>query len=152
MFMDAFYCRVREERRYVTKAAYVVLDVTMNGRKDILEVWIGAHGNSKFWLNMLNNLKSSVCFGCISVLHKWPVLDDAGYRGVFPKGRLQRCIVRQVRSSTRYVRYKEIKKVIADLKKIYSFVTLEETKKHLQSFVETWRKQRPSCVKSWEEN
>ena len=71
---------------------------------------------------------------------------------VFPKGRLQRCIVRQVRSSTRYVRYKEIKKVIADLKKIYSFVTLEETEKNLQSFVETWRKQRPSCVKSWEEN
>ncbi len=71
---------------------------------------------------------------------------------VFPKSRLQRCIVHQVRSSTRYVSYKDIKKVVADLKKIYGAVTLEEAEKNLQTFAETWRKQYPSCVKSWEEN
>ena len=71
---------------------------------------------------------------------------------VFPKSRLQRCIVHQVRSSTRYVSYKDIKKVVADLKKIYSAVTLEEAEKNLQAFAEAWRKQYPSCVKSWEEN
>ena len=53
---------------------------------------------------------------------------------VFPKSRLQRCIVHQVRSSTRYVSYKDIKKVVADLKKIYSAVTLEEAEKNLQAF------------------
>lgn len=71
---------------------------------------------------------------------------------VFPKSRLQRCIVHQVRSSTRYVSYKDIKKVVADLKKIYGAVTLEEAEKNLQTFAETWRRQYPSCAKSWEEN
>lgn len=58
MFMDAIHYKVREDRRYVTKAAYVALGVTMDGRKDILGVWIGEHENSKFWLNVLNDLKS----------------------------------------------------------------------------------------------
>lgn len=58
MFMDAIHYKVREDRRYVTKAAYVVLGVTMDGQKDILGVWIGEHENSKFWLNVLNDLKS----------------------------------------------------------------------------------------------
>ena len=85
VFMDAIHYKVREDRRYVTKAAYVVLGVTMDGRKDILGVWIGEHENSKFWLNVLNDLKSRGVFGCISVLHRRPVWDDAGYRAVFPK-------------------------------------------------------------------
>ena len=85
VFMDAIHYKVREDRRYVTKAAYVVLGVTMDGRKDILGVWIGEHENSKFWLNVLNDLKKQGRFGCISVLHRRPVWDDAGYRGCLPQ-------------------------------------------------------------------
>ena len=58
MFMDAIHYKVKEDHRYITKAAYVVLGVTMDGRKDILGVWIGEHESSKFWLNVLNDLKS----------------------------------------------------------------------------------------------
>jgi len=58
IFMDAIHYKIRENHRYVTKAAYVVLGITMDGRKDILGVWIGEHESSKFWLNVLNNLKS----------------------------------------------------------------------------------------------
>ena len=58
IFMDAIHYKVREDHRYVTKAAYVVLGITMDGRKDILGVWIGEHESSKFWLNVLNDLKS----------------------------------------------------------------------------------------------
>ena len=58
VFMDAIHYKVKEDHRYVTKAAYVVLGITMDGRKDILGVWIGEHENSKFWLNVLNDLKS----------------------------------------------------------------------------------------------
>ena len=130
----------------------MVLGVTMDGRKDILGVWIGEHENSKFWLNVLNDLKSR------GVLDVYLFCTDGlcgmmqAIEAVFPKSRLQRCIVHQVRSSTRYVSYKDIKKVVADLKKIYGAVTLEEAEKNLQAFAETWRKQYPSCVKSWEEN
>ena len=58
VFMDAIHYKVKEEHRYVTKAAYAVLGITMDGRKDILGVWIGEHESSKFWLNVLNDLKS----------------------------------------------------------------------------------------------
>jgi len=58
IFMDAIHYKVKEDHRYMTKAAYVVLGITMDGRKDILGVWIGEHESSKFWLHVLNELKS----------------------------------------------------------------------------------------------
>ena len=73
-------------------------------------------------------------------------------QAVYPQSRLQRCIVHQIRSSTRFVSWKDIKQVAADLKKIYTSVTLEEAEENLLQFGEKWRKQYPSCVKSWEEN
>ena len=152
IFMDAIHYKVKEDHRYVTKAAYVVLGITMDGRKDILGVWIGEHESSKFWLNVLNDLKSR------GVLEVYLFCTDGlcgmmeAIQAVYPKSRLQRCIVHQIRSSTKYVSYKDIKKVVADLKKIYTAVTLDEAEENLRIFGNTWRKQYPSCVKSWEDN
>ncbi len=152
IFMNAIHYKVREEHRYVTKAAYVVLGITMDGRKDILGVWIGEHESSTFWLNVLNDLKSR------GVLDVYLFCTDGlcgmleAIQAVYPKSRLQRCIVHQVRSSTRFVSWKDIKQVVADLKKIYTAVTLDEAEENLLQFSEKWRKQYPSCVKSWEEN
>lgn len=73
-------------------------------------------------------------------------------QAVYPYSRLQRCIVHQIRASTRFVNYKDIKQVISDLKKIYTAVTLDEAEENLLQFGEKWRKQYPSCVKSWEDN
>ena len=152
IFMDAIHYKVKEDHRYVTKAAYVVLGITMDGRKDILGVWIGEHESSKFWLNVLNDLKSR------GVLEVYLFCTDGlcgmmqAIQAVYPKSRLQRCIVHQIRSSTRYVSYKDIKQVTADLKKVYSSVPLEEAEHNLGLFAEKWRRQYPSCVKSWEEN
>ena len=152
VFMDAIHYKVKEEHRYVTKAAYVVLGITMDGRKDILGVWIGEHESSKFWLNVLNELKSrgvmDVYLFCTDGLCGMMQAIEA----VFPNSRLQRCIVHQIRSSTRYISYKDIKQVVADLKKIYKAVTLDEAEENLLAFSERWRGQYPSCVKSWEEN
>ena len=152
VFMDAIHYKVKEDHRYVTKAAYVVLGITMEGQKDILGVWIGEHESSKFWLNVLNELKSrgvqEVYLFCTDGLCGMMQAIEA----VFPHSRLQRCIVHQVRASTRYVSYKDIRQVTTDLKKIYQAVTLDEAEDHLLAFGERWRKQYPSCVKSWEEN
>ena len=152
IFMDAIHYKVREDHRYVTKAAYVVLGITMDGRKDILGVWIGAHESSKFWLNVLNDLKSR------GVMDVYLFCTDGlcgmmeAIRAVYPQSRLQRCIVHQIRSSTRFVSWKDIKQVVADLKKIYTSVTLDEAEENMLQFSEKWRNQYPSCVKSWEEN
>ena len=152
VFLDAIHYKVKENHQYQTKAAYVVLGITMDGTKDILGVWIGEHESSKFWLSVLNDLKSR------GVLDVYLFCTDGlcgmmqAIQAVYPNSRLQRCIVHQIRSSTRFVSWKDIKKVVADLKKIYTAVTLEEAEYALLQFGETWRKQYPSCVKSWEEN
>ena len=152
IFMDAIHYKVKEDHRYVTKAAYVVLGITLEGRKDILGVWIGEHESSKFWLNVLNELKSrgvmDVYLFCTDGLCGMMQAIEA----VFPQSRLQRCIVHQIRSSTKFVSYKDIKQVVADLKKIYKATTMDEAENALLEFSERWRKQYPSCVKSWEEN
>ena len=129
-----------------------MLGITMDGQKDILGVWIGEHESSKFWLNVLNDLKSrgvlDVYLFCTDGLCGMPQAIEA----VYPKARLQRCIVHQIRSSTKYVSYKDIRQVVADLKKIYTAVTEDEAIQQLKNFAEKWCSQYPSCVKSWEEN
>ena len=152
IFMDAIHYKVKDNHQYVTKAAYVVLGINMDGNKDILGVWIGEHESSKFWLSVLNDLKSrgvaDVYLFCVDGLR--------GFResiaAVYPQAHIQRCIIHQIRSSTRYVSYKDIKTLMADLKLVYRAVTEEEAYENLIAFKDKWGKQYPSCVKSWEEN
>ena len=152
VFMDAIHYKVKEDHQYVTKAAYVVLGIGMDGCKDILGVWIGEHESSKFWLSVLNDLKSrgvlDVYLLCVDGLNGFPEAIAA----VYPKASIQRCIVHQIRSSTCYVSYKDIKALMADLKLVYQAVTEEEALENLRRFKEKWGKTYPSCVKSWEDN
>jgi len=130
----------------------VVLGITTDGNKDILGVWIGEHESSKFWLSVLNDLKSrgivEVYLFCVDGLKGFVEAIGA----VYPKANIQRCIIHQIRSSTRYVSYKDIKALMADLKLVYRAVTEDEAREKLLAFKETWGKKYPSCVKSWEEN
>lgn len=152
VFMDAIHYKVKENHRYVTKAAYVILGINEDGYKDILGVWIGEHESAKFWAGALNDLKSrgvqQVYLFCVDGLNGFREAIAANY----PKAQIQRCIIHQIRSSTRYVSYKDIKALMAELKKVYQAVTEEEAAQNLQAFKEKWGKQYPSCVKSWEEN
>lgn len=130
----------------------MVLGINMDGCKDILGIWIGEHESAKFWLNVLNDLKNrgvqSVYVFCVDGL--------TGFReaisSVYPKAQIQRCIIHQIRSSTKFVSYKDIKKLMSDLKTIYQAINEEEALNNLMKFKETWGKTYPSCVKSWEEN
>lgn len=152
VFMDAIHYKIKENHQYVTKAAYVVLGINMDGCKDILGIWIGEHESAKFWLNVLNDLKNrgvqSVYVFCVDGL--------TGFReaisSVYPKAQIQRCIIHQIRSSTKFVSYKDIKKLMSDLKTVYQAINEEEALNNLMKFKETWGKTYPSCVKSWEEN
>jgi len=123
VFLDAIHYKVKENHQYQTKAAYVVMGITMDGTKDILGVWIGEHESSKFWLNVLNDLKSrgvlDVYLFCVDGLKGFVEAIGA----VYPQSQVQRCIVHQIRSSTRFVGYKDIKPMMVDLKKVYTAVT-----------------------------
>lgn len=152
MFMDAIHYKVKEDHRYITKAAYVVLGINMEGGKDILGIWIGEHESSKFWLNVLTELKSrgvkDVYLFCVDGLTGFREAIEA----VYPKAGIQRCIIHQIRYSTRFVSYKDIKALMADLKLVYTAVTEDEALNNLIRFKEKWSKLYPSCVKTWEDN
>lgn len=152
VFMDAIHYKVRENHQYVTKAAYVVLGINMDGRKDILGIWIGENESAKFWLSVLNDLNSrgvkDVYVFCVDGLTGFREAIAAAY----PQAQMQRCIVHQIRSSTRFVSYKDIKQLMTDLKPVYQAATEEEGMNALMSFKEKWGKSYPSCVKSWEDN
>ena len=152
VFMDAIHYKVKEDHRYITKAAYVVLGINMEGGKDILGIWIGEHESSKFWLNVLTELKSlgvkDVYLFCVDGLTGFREAIEA----VYPKAGIQRCIIHQIRYSTRFVSYKDIKALMADLKLVYTAVTEDEALNNLIRFKEKWSKSYPSCVKIWEDN
>ena len=152
VFMDAIHYKVKENHQYVTKAAYVVLGITMEGSKDILGIWIGEHESSKFWLNVLTELKSrgvrDVYLFCVDGLTGFREAIEA----VYPNAGIQRCIIHQIRYSTRFVSYKDIKELMADLKLVYAAVTEDEALNNLMRFKEKWSKSYPSCVKTWEDN
>lgn len=152
VFMDAIHYKVKENHQYITKAAYVVLGIGQDGRKDILGVWIGENESAKFWLSVMNDLKNrgirDVYVFCVDGLTGFREAINAA----FPKSQIQRCIIHQIRSSTKYVSYKDIKAVMADLKKIYQAINVDEAMNALIGFKERWAKTYPSCVRSWEEN
>ena len=152
VFMDAIHYKVKENHQYITKAAYVVLGIQLDGRKDILGVWIGEHESAKFWLSVMNDLKNRG----IKDVYVFCVDGLTGFREAintaFPKAQIQRCIIHQIRSSTKYVSYKDIKVLMADLKQVYQAINEDEAMNALVRFKEKWEKTYPSCVRSWEEN
>lgn len=152
VFMDAIHYKIRENHQIVTKAAYVVLGVTLEGYKEILGIWVGGNESSKFWLSVLNELKSrgikDVYLFCVDGL--------SGFReaiaAVYPQAGIQRCIIHQIRSCMKYVNYKHMKQFAADLKLVYTSVTEDSALNALMSFKDKWGAKYPAAVKSWEDN
>jgi transposase-like protein len=152
IFMDAIHYKIRDNHQIVSKAAYVVLGINNEGYKQILGIWVGGNESSKFWLGVLNDLKTRG----VKIVNLFCVDGLSGFReaiqAVYPFAGIQRCIIHQIRSSTKYVSYKHIKEFVADLKKIYTSINEEFALERLLEFKEKWGKDYPSAVKSWEEN
>ena len=152
IFMDAIHYKIREDHQVVTKVAYVVLGINNEGMKEVLGLWVGASESAKYWMGVLNELKSrgvkDVSLFCVDGL--------TGFReaigAVYPKARIQRCIIHQIRNSTRFVSYKHIKEFMRDLKTVYQANTEEQALNQLAIFKDKWGKQYPTAVRSWEEN
>jgi putative transposase len=152
IFMDAIHYKIRDNHQIVSKAAYVVLGINNEGYKEILGIWVGGNESSKFWLGVLNDLKTrgvkTVNLFCVDGLTGFREAIQAAY----PFAGVQRCIIHQIRSSTKFVSYKHIKEFVADLKKIYTSINEEAALERLIEFKDKWGKEYPSSVRSWEEN
>lgn len=152
VFMDAIHYKIRENHQIVSKAAYVVLGIDGEGFKEILGIWVGGNESSKFWLSVLNELKSrgvkNVDLFCVDGLSGFREAINA----VYPFAGIQRCIIHQIRASSKYVSYKHIKEFIADLKMVYGALNEEAAYGKLLEFKEKWQATYPSAIRSWEEN
>lgn len=152
VFMDAIHYKVRQEGAIVNKAAYMVIGIDLDGRKDVLGMWIGEHETSKFWLVVLNELRNrGVQDILICSVDNLKGFSEA-ITACFPDAEIQKCIVHQIRNSIRYVSYKDVKKVLAELKPIYTSSTESLALEALDGFETVWGGKYPLIVKSWRAN
>mgnify|MGYP001039375363 CR=1 FL=1 len=152
VFMDAIHFKVKQDGAIVNKAAYMVIGIDLDGNKDVLGMWIGENESSKFWLSVLNDLRNrgvgDILITCVDNLTGFSQAISA----CFPKTEIQKCVIHQIRNSTRYVSYKDLKKVTADLKPIYKATTEDMALVELERFEETWGSKYPLIVRSWRTN
>jgi putative transposase len=150
VYMDALVIKVQQDKRVINKAFYLALGVNTEGKKEFLGIWISENEGAKFWLNVLTEIKnrgvSDIFISCVDGLTGFPEAIET----VFPKTKVQLCIVHMVRNSLRYVGWKERKAVAADLRAIYTADTLDAAELALMSFCEKWDKTFPSISKSWQ--
>lgn len=119
VYMDAIHYHVRSEGRIVKRAVYIALGINMDG-KEVLGMYVGDNESAKFWLSIINGLKNrgveDILITCVDGLTGFPQAIEA----VFPQTEIQQCVIHQIRNTTRYVSYKDSRKVMADLKAVYA--------------------------------
>ena len=152
LFIDAIHFSVRDNNVIRKLAAYVILGINQDGKKEVLTIQIGENESSKYWLTVLNELKNR---GVKDIL----ILCADGLSGIkeainvaFPKTEYQRCIVHQVRNTLKYVPEKDRKAFATDLKSIYQAPTEEQGLANMEAVTEKWQEKYPNAMKSWSVN
>jgi transposase-like protein len=150
VYLDAMRVKGKQDGKSCIKSVYVALGVNFEGKKEVLGLWIAETEGAKFWMGVLNELKNrgvqDILIACMDGLTGFP---DA-VRAVYPATHIQRCIVHMVRSSTKFVSYKDLKKICADLRAIYTAATEDAGRAALDMFGETWNGRYPMIYQSWD--
>jgi transposase-like protein len=149
LFMDAIHFHVRSEGQIIKKAVYVAIGVGLDGRRDVLGMWVGENESSKFWLSVMNGMRNrgvdDILIACIDGLTGFPEAISAA----FPKTEIQQCIIHQIRNSTRFVSYKDIKALMKDLKAVYGAPDEASALAALDVFDGKWGGKYPKIAESW---
>jgi len=149
VYLDAIHYKVREEGHYVSKAFYTVLGVNIEGKKEILGLYLNESEGAKFWLQVLTDLQNrgveDILIASVDGLKGFPEAINA----VFPHTEVQLCIVHQIRNSLKYVASKNQKQFASELKTVYQANTKEEAEEALDRLEEKWGKKYPIVFESW---
>jgi putative transposase len=152
VFMDAIHFHVRSEGQIVKKAVYIAIGINMDGIKDVLGMWVGENESAKFWLSIMNGLRNrgteDILIACVDGLTGFSNAIEA----VFPKTEIQQCIIHQIRNTTKFVSYKDIKILMGDLKKVYAAIDEQTAVYELDNFEEKWGAKYPKIAVSWRSN
>jgi transposase-like protein len=152
IFLDGMSFDVRENGSYHKKTVYVIIGIRIDGRKELLGLWIGENETSKYWLTILNDLKSrgvqDILIACVDGLNGF----EQAIKSVYPQAKIQRCIVHIIRNCALFVNYKDRKSFCCDMKPIYKAVNEDSALEALLEFEEKWGKKYPYAVKIWQNN
>ena len=152
IFFDGIVFNSRKDNKIIKKCIYSVLGINLEGRKEILGVWISENESASFYASICADLKTRGVKDVFIACHDNLTGLSGAICSVFPDTRNQLCIVHQVRNSCKFVPYKDRKAVSADLKKIYGAVNLADAEYAREAFREKWDKKYPNILKSWDYN
>lgn len=150
VYFDGIVVHVRGESGRVSQhTIYVALGVNLDGKKELLGLWLDETEGAKFWLSCLTDLKnrglSDILIACVDGLSGFP----EAIRAAYPQTSVQLCIVHLVRAALRYVSHEDSKQVVKDLKKIYQSATVLEAEASLDEFAQAWDEKYPTISKQW---
>lgn len=149
VYMDAIHYHVRQDGRIIKKAVYIAIGINLSGIRDVLGLWIGENESSKYWLSVINEINNrgvqDILIACVDGLSGFSEAISA----VFPKTEIQKCVIHQIRNSTKFVSYKDLKPLMSDLKKVYTASTEEMAVSELDEFDAAWGKKYPKIAISW---
>ena len=149
VYLDGWVVKVHQDGRVINKTVYLALGINLEGHKELLGLWINETEGAKFWLSVLTDLQNrglkDIFIACVDGLSGFP----EAIQTVFPKTKVQWCIVHMIRNSLKFVSYKDYKAVTKDLKTIYRAATLAEAERALETFAERWDDHYPSISALW---
>jgi len=149
VFLDAIHYKVKEDGRYISKAFYTVLGVRVDGKKEILGLYLNVSEGAKFWLQVLTDLNNrgvqDILIASVDGLKGFPEAINS----VFPNTEVQLCIVHQIRNSLKFIGSANQKQFASELKKVYQAFTKEEAEIELDKLEEKWGKKYPIVFTSW---
>lgn len=152
IFLDAIHYKVRSEGKVINKAAYIIIGVNMSGIKDVLGIWVGENESAKYWLGVLTDLKNRGVRDIFIAAIDGLVGFKEAIQAIYPNTEVQRCIIHQIRNSTKYIPYKHRKEFCRDLKAIYTAPTEDMALMELENLRAKWGHLYSISISSWENN
>lgn len=152
LWLDAQFYKIRQDGKVISKALYSVIGLSLEGKKEVLGIYLAENEGAKFWLSVLQDLRQrgveDVIFACVDGLKGFPEAINT----VFPKALVQLCVVHMVRYAIRPVADKDVKDFMKDLKAVYQAPDLATAEDNLLSFEQNWSKVYPQSVATWTNN
>ena len=152
IWLDAIHYKIREDNKVSSKAVHTILGINMDGKKEVLGLYISENEGANFWLQVLTDLANrgitDVLIACVDGLKGFPEAIEA----IFPKTEVQLCVVHQIRNSLKYVASKNKKEFMVDLKKVYRATSKDVAVFELDNLENKWNEKYPIVIRSWRNN
>ncbi len=152
VWLDAIHYKIRENGKVSGKAVYTILGVNIEGRKEVLGLYISENEGANFWLQVLTDISNrgvnDILIACVDGLKGFPEAIET----IFPNTEVQLCIVHQIRNSLKYVGSKNQKEFMVDLKRVYKANNKGLAEVELDTLEGKWNEKYPIVIKSWRNN